>query len=55
MSEREPRCSTNCDYKLAKILANEQLEILLKSQQDELERPHDEKAQLPWAFSQGIR
>ena len=31
MSERDPRYSTNCDYKLAKILANEQLEILLKS------------------------
>lgn len=48
MSEREPRYSTNCDYKLAKILANEQLEILLKSQLDELERPHEEKGQLPW-------
>lgn len=48
MSEREPRYSTNCDYKLAKILANEQLEIMLKSQLDELERPAEDKAQLPW-------
>ncbi len=48
MSEREPKYSTNCDYKLAKMLANEQLEIMLKSQLDELERPPEEKAQLPW-------
>lgn len=48
ISEREPRYSTNCDYKLAKILANERLEILLKSQLDELERPHEDIAQLPW-------
>ncbi|RGN46612.1 RteC domain-containing protein [Bacteroides sp. OM05-12] len=47
LSEREPRYSTNCDYKLAKILANERLEILLKSQLDELEHP-DEKPQLLW-------
>lgn len=48
ISEREPLYSTNCDYKLAKILANEQLEVMLKSQLDELERPAEDKAQLPW-------
>ncbi|MDL2255315.1 RteC domain-containing protein [Parabacteroides sp. OttesenSCG-928-K15] len=47
ISEREPKYSTNCDYKLAKILANERLEIMLKSQLDELEHP-GEKAQLVW-------
>lgn len=49
MSEREPSYSTNCDYKLAKIQANERLEILLKSQLDELDHPHEEIVQLPWA------
>lgn len=44
LSEREPRYSTNCDYKLAKILANERLEILLKSQLDELEHPDEKPA-----------
>lgn len=48
VSEREPRYSTNCDYELARIMANERLEILLKSQLDELEHPHQEKAQLSW-------
>lgn len=48
MSEREPQYSTNCDYKLAKILANERLEIMLKSQLDELERPPEEKPKLIW-------
>ncbi len=48
LSEREPKYSTNCDYKLAKIMANERLGILLKSQLDELERPYEEKGQLPW-------
>lgn len=48
MSEREPRYSTNCDYKLAKIQANERLEILIKSQLDDLEHPHEEMIQLPW-------
>lgn len=48
LSEREPKYSTNCDYKLAKILANERLEILLKSQLDELERPPEDRAQLSW-------
>lgn len=47
-SEREPMYSTNCDYKMAKIIANEQLEILLRSQLDELERPKEEKAKLHW-------
>lgn len=47
LSEREPKYSTNCDYKLAKMLANERLEILLKSQLDELEHP-EEKPQLAW-------
>ena len=48
LSEREPKYSTNCDYKLAKMLANERLEVLLKSQLDELERPYEEAAQLTW-------
>lgn len=48
LSEREPKYSTNCDYKMAKILANERLEILLKSQLDELERPHEDNGQLCW-------
>ena len=48
MSEREPKYSTNCDYKLSKIMANERLEILLKSQLDELERPQEETPQLIW-------
>ena len=48
LSEREPKYSTNCDYKMAKMIANERLEILIKSQLDELERPHEDKAQLSW-------
>ncbi|MCC8034362.1 MAG: RteC domain-containing protein [Rikenellaceae bacterium] len=48
MSEREPRYSTNCDYKLAKIQANERLEIMIKMQLDELDHPHEEIVQLPW-------
>jgi len=48
LSEREPKYSTNCDYKLAKFIANERLEILLKSQLDELEHPDGISAQLPW-------
>lgn len=48
MSEREPKYSTNCDFKLAKILANEQLEIMLKSQLDELEHPNNETVHFSW-------
>ncbi|MDL2243288.1 RteC domain-containing protein [Bacteroidales bacterium OttesenSCG-928-J19] len=48
MSERDPKYSTNCDYKLAKLLANERLEIHLKSQLDEINHPFEDKAQLPW-------
>ncbi|NDV81621.1 RteC domain-containing protein [Bacteroides sp. 51] len=49
MSEREPRYSTNGDYKRAKLLANEQLEVLLKTRLNELEKPHNEEQQLSWA------
>lgn len=48
LSEREPKYSTNCDYKPSKFIANERLEILLKSQLDELEHPDRVSAQLPW-------
>ncbi|MDL2257104.1 RteC domain-containing protein [Bacteroidales bacterium OttesenSCG-928-I14] len=52
ISEREPKYSTNCDYKMAKILANEKLEALLKSQLNELERPAlDDASPLGWATS----
>jgi len=47
--ERDPRYSSNRDYKLAKIQAIERLEILLKSELDELERPPQEAPQLAWA------
>lgn len=48
MSEREPKYSTGCDFKLAKMQANERLEILLKSQLDELNYPYEERPQLLW-------
>lgn len=54
ISERDPRYSTNYDYKLARIQANEQLEILLKSQLDELERSPDEAPKLSWATTKAF-
>jgi len=48
MCERDPKYSTNCDYMLAKIQADERLEVLLKSRLDDLEHPREEAAQLPW-------
>jgi len=49
MSEREPKYSTNGDYKRAKLIAYERLEILLKVRLNELEKPHGDELQLRWA------
>lgn len=49
MSEREPGYSTNCDYKLAKVMANERLELLLRSQLEELDLPRKAQKRLAWA------
>jgi RteC protein. len=49
VNERDPRYSANCDYRLAMIQATEELEILLKSELDELEHPVEESPQLPWS------
>lgn len=48
MSEREPRYSSTCDYLLSLLQANERLEILLKSQLDELDIPAEETPKLSW-------
>ena len=48
VSEREQRYSTNGDYKLARLQANEELEILIKSKLDELEIPRNDAPRLSW-------